>query len=113
MLADIFEADSQLPPCNLILSNPPYLSDEEMERLQTEVTYEPKIALRAEENGLFFYQRISKKYQKNLLPQGRIAFEVGYRQNELVEGILRRDGWKNVNSTKDINGIKRVVSASV
>ena len=41
--ADIFEVVPQLPSCHLILSNPPYLSDNEMDRLQTEVTYEPKL----------------------------------------------------------------------
>lgn len=111
--ADIFDAASQLPPCHLILSNPPYLSDEEMNHLQTEVAYEPKIALQAGENGLSFYRRISGAYRERLLSQGHIAFEVGYRQSRLVEGILRENGWYNIERVQDLNGIERVVSASV
>jgi len=113
VLADIFEEAPKLPPCHLILSNPPYLSDEEMERLQTEVTYEPGIALRAGENGLYFYRRIACMYKDNILPYGNIAFEVGYRQSGPVEGILKQYGWKNITSRKDLNGIDRVVSATI
>lgn len=111
--ADIFEVVSRLPPCHLILSNPPYLSDDEMGRLQTEVTYEPKLALRAGENGLAFYRRIAEVYQEKLLPQGHIAFEVGYRQSRPVEEILRKSGWRDIERKQDYNGIERVVSASV
>ena len=111
--ADIFEVVPQLPSCHLILSNPPYLSDNEMDRLQTEVTYEPKLALRAGENGLAFYRRIAGAYREKLLPQGHIAFEVGYRQSGPVEGILREKGWRNIEKAMDYNGIERVVSASV
>lgn len=113
VLADIFDAVSKLPPCNLILSNPPYLSDEEMEHLQTEVAYEPKIALRAGENGLYFYRRIADMYKGSLLPNGKLAFEVGYRQSGPVEGILKQNGWKNITVRKDLNGINRVVFASL
>lgn len=111
--ADIFEVVPQLPSCHLILSNPPYLSDNEMDRLQTEVTYEPKLALRAGENGLAFYRRIAGAYREKLLPQGHIAFEVGYRQSGPVEGILLEKGWRNIEKAMDYNGIERVVSASV
>lgn len=111
--ADIFEAVSQLPPCHLILSNPPYLSDGEIGFLQTEVTYEPKLALWAGENGLAFYRRIAGVYREKLLPQGHIAFEVGYRQSGPVEDILEEKGWRDIKKTKDYNGIERVVSASV
>lgn len=112
VLADIFEAAPQLPSCHLILSNPPYLSDEEMNRLQTEVTYEPEIALRAGENGLAFYRSIAKAYRPNVLPQGHIAFEVGYRQSGLAEELLRENGWRHIEKKQDLNGIERVVYAS-
>jgi release factor glutamine methyltransferase len=108
---DVLEVMEQLPPCHLILSNPPYLSDEEMTQLQAEVTYEPAMALRADHEGLYFYEEITKRYQQNLLPGGAIAYEVGYTQSAAVASIMEHAGMKDISVHKDLNGIERVVAA--
>lgn len=105
---DALKLAQQLEPCQLLLSNPPYVSDEEMERLQTEVTYEPDMALRAPNQGLYFYQQISSLYRQNLLPGGAMAFEVGYTQSAVVSRILKKNGFSQVFTRKDLNGIQRV-----
>lgn len=107
---DVLKCASQLPPCHLLLSNPPYISDEEMNQLQTEVTYEPKMALRADHQGLFFYQQIPGLYWENLLPGGAMAFEVGYTQSTAVSDILNQIGMTDVLIRKDLGGIERVVA---
>ena len=108
---DVLEVGSQLqlPACHLLLSNPPYISDSEMQQLQSEVRYEPEMALRAENDGLYFYQQISSLYHSRLLEEGAMAFEVGYTQSAPVSRILRQAGMKEVFTCKDLNGIERVV----
>lgn len=106
---DVLEVMDKLPPCHLILSNPPYLSDDEMEHLQTEVTFEPAMALRADHLGLYFYEEITKRYQQNLLPGGAIAYEVGYTQSTAVAEIMEKSGMTDIAVHKDLGGIERVV----
>lgn len=108
---DVLKLARELPPCHLLLSNPPYISDEEMERLQTEVTYEPDMALRAPNQGLYFYQQISALYRQNLLPGAALAFEVGYTQSAVVSRILKKNGFSQIFTRKDLNGTTRVVAA--
>lgn len=108
---DVLEVMEQLPPCHLILSNPPYLSDDEMEHLQAEVTFEPAMALRADHLGLYFYEEITKRYQQNLLPGGAIAYEVGYTQSGAVAEIMEKSGMTDIAVHKDLGGIERVVAA--
>lgn len=55
---------------DLITSNPPYISDQEMLELQPEVRWEPEMALRAQENGLYFYRVLSKRCQSYLRTGG-------------------------------------------
>lgn len=103
-----------VPDCrfDLILSNPPYLAPEEMAELQREVTFEPAMALEAAEDGLYFYSVLSRRYLDFLQPGGTLAFEVGYRQADAVAGLLRQHGYSQIQKTKDLNGIERVVSGS-
>jgi len=107
---DVLEIVEKLPPCHLILSNPPYLSDDEMKHLQTEVTYEPAMALRADHLGLYFYEEITRRYQRNLLPGGAIAYEVGYTQSRAVSQIMEQNGMTEITVHKDFGGIERVVA---
>lgn len=99
------------PECSmdLIVSNPPYVTQEEMEHLQKEVTFEPEMALVAKENGLYFYRVISQRYYEFLNPNGWLAFEVGYKQAEQVAGLMAGFGYKNIKTIKDLSGIQRVV----
>ncbi len=93
-----------------IVSNPPYLTKEEMDHLQTEVTYEPKMALYGEEDGLFFYRRLTQIWKTRLKPGGILAFEVGDHQGDSVARILWENGFSKVCQTADYHGIIRVVT---
>ena len=94
---------------DLIVSNPPYITDEDMKTLQPEVKFEPETALCGGEDGLVFYRHIAKEYKKHLAPQGVLAFEVGINEAEDVAEMMRQNGYQNVGFRKDYCDIDRVV----
>lgn len=98
---------------DLIVSNPPYLTHNEMCHLQKEVSHEPSMALVADDNGLYFYNFISRKYKSYLNKGGILAFEVGYQQAESVRSILLENNYINVELTKDLSGVSRVVTGQL
>lgn len=92
-----------------IASNPPYLTDREMNELQTEVTYEPAYALSGGYDGLKFYRCISLLWREVLEDGGLMAFEIGSGQAEAVSGIMEQNGFGDIRIFKDIGGLDRVV----
>lgn len=96
---------------DMIVSNPPYIRREEYESLDREVRcYEPIQALVAEEDGLYFYKRIAKQGCSYLKAGGFLLFETGYDQAPKVASIMEKEGFVDLEITKDFNGINRVVS---
>ena len=110
---DIFEATAADGKYDIIVSNPPYISEEEMATLQPEVKFEPETALKAEENGLEFYRAITDKYRSSLKADGKLCFEVGYTQADAVSDIMRQAGFKDITVKTDMNGKQRVVFGTV
>jgi len=99
-----------MPPFDLVVSNPPYISEKAWEVLPEEVRkYEPKDALYGGADGFFFFQMIGEKGKEILKSGGKLFFEVGDGQSEKVETILRNMGYQNVKTFPDLNGIDRVV----
>lgn len=94
-----------------VVSNPPYITGEEMKELQTEVTFEPKTALFGGTDGLDFYRAIAKNWFEHLNEGGLIAFEIGDTQGEAVKNILTENGYKNAAVIKDYENRDRVVTA--
>jgi len=88
LLSDCFEA-VKCEKFDMIVSNPPYISDEEMRGLEPEVLSEPHLALRADSNGLAFYERISREAKEYLAPGGVLLFEIGWKQKDAVSVLLR------------------------
>lgn len=99
--------------CNfdLMVSNPPYLTSDDMDSLQKEVEFEPKTALFGGENGLEFYEKLTQIWESKLKPGGVLMYEVGADQSASVEKILLCNGFKNVCHKRDLCGIIRVVYA--
>ncbi len=94
---------------DLIVSNPPYINDNDMKTLQPEVAFEPATALAGGSDGLEFYRHIAKEYKKHLAGGGVMAFEVGINQADAVARIMKENGFINVQTRKDYNEIDRVV----
>ncbi len=97
---------------DLIVSNPPYVSEEEWAALPAGIrNYEPKNALVAAEGGTAVIRRIAEKAGNYLKPKGRILMEIGFGQNQQVDKIFKRAGFSNVTFFNDYRHIPRVVSA--
>ena len=110
---DVFEAP-HLPndSIDLIVSNPPYIPQEEMKYCSPEVKFEPQTALLAEDEGLEFYKAIINNYTPILKTGGAICFEVGFKQAQSVKKLLENSGYKNIKIKNDLNGIGRAVTAT-
>lgn len=94
---------------DVIVSNPPYLTAAEMEDLQTELTYEPEMALFGGEDGLVFYRRIAREAGDYLVDGGRLYLEVGYAEAQAVAKML--EAFSHTEIYKDDYGIDRMVMA--
>lgn len=96
---------------DVIMSNPPYLTADDMENLQREVSYEPRTALYGKtDDGLEFYRVISEIWYSSLKRNGIMAFEAGKGQAEDIAEILMKNGFSDIKITDDLAGIARVVS---
>ena len=108
LLADI-ETVEVSEKFDLILSNPPYVTKEEMEMLDEETKREPETALFGGDDGLKFYKIILDKWLPRLKNGGMVAVEVGFKQAKEVAELFSAAGLKNVGTKKDLNEIERVV----
>ncbi|MBC5635620.1 peptide chain release factor N(5)-glutamine methyltransferase [Ornithinibacillus sp. BX22] len=100
---------------DIIVSNPPYIAEEERSELSdTVVNYDPEIALFAEDNGLFAYKKIISQLPAAILSGGSVAFEIGHLQGKAVQELLQQTfPESSVTVRKDINGKDRIVSAKI
>lgn len=108
--ADVFGFEKSAPMFDIIVSNPPYLTGSEMGKLQTEVKYEPAMALYGGEDGLKFYRYIEENYYPVLKNGGRILFEIGYRQADALCEMLK-ERYCDIRVIKDYGDNDRVVTA--
>lgn len=110
---DLFDYHATLPAASvdLLVSNPPYLTQAEMQTLQPEVANEPAMALQAGQDGLVFYRAISKEYQRVVKPSGQLVLEIGYTQAQAVTDILIADGWCDVICKQDYSKNDRCILA--
>lgn len=97
---------------DLIVCNPPYLTSEDMQNLQKEVTFEPKKALFGGNDGLDFYRQITCLWKKTLADGGVLAYEIGMGQEDDVSQIMKDNGFTDINMSADLCGITRVVYGS-
>jgi len=99
---------------DLVVSNPPYIAEEERSTLPTSVAaFEPQLALFANDHGLAFYRQLAERALRVTRPGGTLAVEVGSTQGEVVAALLRDRGWLDVSIHNDLAGLGRVVTATV
>ncbi len=111
--ADVLESETvkKLPELDIIVCNPPYLTQEEMDGLQKEVTFEPPSALFGGTDGLDFYREITALWKNSLLKNGWLLYESGDGQHEDIKNILGKNNFYNITFSRDLNHIIRNVTA--
>mgnify|MGYP000065427561 CR=1 FL=1 len=93
-----------------IACNPPYIPTGDIAGLDVSVrAYEPRSALDGGTDGLDFYRAIAEHWGKALRLGGSLVFEVGIGQAPDVEHILAVNGFEQIQTAQDTQGIWRVV----
>lgn len=97
---------------DLIVSNPPYVTRQEMLSLEPSVRYyEPHLALDGGEDGLDFYRDILRNFTQALKPGGKLCLEFGLSQHMAVGTLLEQAGFTQIVFAKDYRGVIRAVMA--
>ena len=113
---DLFEA---LPidkehKFDIIVCNPPYVRNDELDTLQKEVTLEPRVALDGGHDGLDFYRRIANDAPEFLRKSSDIFLEIGHDQAQAVKDIFVAEKCFKINKIKkDFSDMDRVVWISL
>lgn len=113
---DVLSPDAYkvLPSLNIIVSNPPYIPEQERAGMQTQVeAFEPSIALFVPDNDpLRFYRAIALLALEKLEPGGRLYFEIHESYGADVVDMLRQKGFADVKLKQDMFGKDRMVRAT-
>lgn len=109
LLENFKTPDGEYMDIGCIVSNPPYLTDREMDELQKEVTFEPETALYGGNDGLKFYRVIACLWKELLKKGGLMIFEIGTEQAEDVRKILSDSGFGDIFTAPDATGGIRVI----
>ena len=99
---------------DLIVSNPPYITRQEMAELPASVSdFEPHLALFGGNDGLDFYRAITENFTHALKPGGYLCYEFGMGQGDGVCRILEENQYTILERTRDYNDIERAVIAQL
>lgn len=106
--SDLFSAITD--KYDMIVSNPPYIPSAIIKTLMPEVRdYEPMLALDGTEDGLYFYDKITRESVRFLKEGGMLIYEIGHDQGEAVSDMMRKCEYTDVCVVKDLAGLDRVV----
>ncbi|MBI2416345.1 MAG: peptide chain release factor N(5)-glutamine methyltransferase [Ignavibacteriales bacterium] len=109
---DIFANEIEnLGVFDIIVSNPPYVSQSEFQGLQAEIVrYEPRNAVTDEGNGYRFYNRICGLCGVLLTAGGSLFFEAGKDQFTEIVAIMEKNNLSEIRVVKDLQGIERIIT---
>ena len=96
---------------DVILSNPPYIANQDPHLTQGDLQFEPINALTDHASGLTCLEIIIQDAPKHLSPNGLIAVEHGFDQSEAVEELMGKAGFREIQTHQDLAGHYRVVAA--
>lgn len=107
---DFLDAFCKVPKADLILCNPPYISERDFDSLEKSVKdFEPKLALTAQMNGLEFFKKLSCQLQNYVNAGALVALEIGFDQKEAVIEMFSTTPWKRVWCEQDYAGLDRFI----
>lgn len=109
---DVLSEDTagSLRDIDIVVCNPPYLTDEDMNSLQKEVSFEPHLALYGGKDGLDFYRKITPLWKNSLRAGGYLVYELGQYQHIYVRKILEDNNFYNIKLHCDGSGIIRTAA---
>lgn len=111
-VCDIFKKDF-FGKFDIISSNPPYITDADMQKLPPDVAdFEPHSALAGGSDGLLFYRRIVEIAPQNLNPDGILIFEIGIGEGDAVASFMEKH-FTDIKIKKDLAGIDRIVTGRI
>jgi release factor glutamine methyltransferase len=97
---------------DLIVSNPPYVPNADLETLQPEVrNFEPYASLSDGGNGLSIVEKLIRGATNFLKPGGELLIEIGFDQSPRVENMFDARLWETVEFLPDLQGIPRIAHA--
>ncbi len=114
---DIFDKSwwGSLGKFDIIVSNPPYVTDGEKEQMQANVLdYEPSQALFVPDSDpLKYYDTIADFALQHLTPKGKLYFEINEAFGTQTQTMLHQKGYTHTQLYKDMQGKNRMVSAHI
>jgi release factor glutamine methyltransferase len=105
--SDCFPAVCHTKPFSLIASNPPYVSDDDLELVPREVRFEPRTALAGGPDGLSIIRRLLVEARPFIRSGGYLVFEIGFGQSESVARLIDRHVWDLIEIRNDLQDIPR------
>jgi len=115
VLADFLHENPDLPPLDALISNPPYVPENDLATLENRVkSFEPLTALLVpDHNPLLFYERIATWAPGQLKPGGQVFLEIYHTAGPSVMNLFRGPHWSQVSIKKDLQGKDRMIKASL
>lgn len=96
---------------DLVISNPPYIKEDDINTLSPEVKQEPRLAQIGGKDGTEIIEKIIKEASKFLTPGGLLALEIGNKEGQKVLQFFSRDIWRDFTIERDFAGLDRFVFA--
>lgn len=94
-----------------IISNPPYLSNDDQHAKEGDLRFEPKQALISGTSGLEAYEQIIKQSKDYLKPNGFLLFEHGFAQRDDIVSLLKQNHYQNIECFNDYQNLPRAILA--
>jgi release factor glutamine methyltransferase len=110
-LGDWFDAVPRSERFDLIVSNPPYVADDDPHLTHGDVRFEPSLALKGGLHGLDAFQIIAREARDYLKPHGQLMLEHGFDQANSLADLLKEFGYTGICHHRDLQGHFRVTSA--
>ena len=98
-------------PFDLILSNPPYVDEDDEHLAQGDLRFEPRMALTPGADPLAAFKAIEAGASARLHTGGWLLFEHGFEQGEAVRALLTATGWERIQTHRDLANRERVTLA--
>ncbi len=112
LCSNLFDSLAKDNSFDLIVANPPYISEQDRPSLQREVaSFEPEQALFAGNDGLDCYRQLIPESIHYLCKGGLLCLETGVAQADAIVGILTAAGYGNIVVRSDYSGRPRFVGA--